>query len=56
MHAERFDPDLLIAQACEVAGSDDFGDFGYGDSWRDSLALVSDGLAQQARLSPLGRR
>ena len=54
MGAERFDPDLLIAQACELAGSDDFGDFGYGAGWRDSLARVTDGLAHQARLSPLG--
>ena len=54
MTAERFDPDLLIAQACELAGSDDFGDFGYGAAWRDGLARVTDGLAHQARLSPLG--
>jgi len=25
MNANRFDPDVLVAQACELAGSDDFG-------------------------------
>ena len=53
MNAERFNPDRLVEQACELAGSDDFGDFGDG-GWRDGLARVADGLAHQARLSPLG--
>ena len=44
----------LIAQAQDAAGSDDFGDFGYGTSWQDGLGLLTDGLAHQARLSPLG--
>lgn len=50
----RFDPDTLIAQACEMAGCNDFGDFGYGTTWQDGLGLLTDGLARQARLSPLG--
>ena len=50
----RFDPATLIAQAQDAAGSDDFGDFGYGTSWQDGLGLLTDGLAHQARLSPLG--
>ena len=54
MNAERFNPDRLVEQACELAGSDDFGDFGDGAGWRDGLARVADGLAHQARLSPLG--
>ncbi len=40
----RFDPDTLIAQACEAAGSDDFGE---PDGWRDGLALLADGLARR---------
>jgi hypothetical protein len=51
MSAERFRPELLIEQACEQAGSDDFGD---DDSWRDGLALLCDGLVAEARLSDLG--
>ncbi len=51
MSAGRFDPDTLIAQACEAAGSDDFGE---PDGWRDGLALLADGLATEARLSDLG--
>ena len=50
----RFDPDTLIAAAQEAAGSEDFGDLGHGTSWRDGLGLLADGLANQARLSPLG--
>ena len=49
--ASRFDPDLLIEQACETAGSDDFGDIG---GWRDPLALLVDGLVNEAHLSQLG--
>lgn len=47
----RFEPDALIAQACDLAGSDDFGE---PDGWRDNLALLADGLATEARLSDLG--
>ncbi|HNM85626.1 MAG TPA: sulfotransferase [Mycobacterium sp.] len=54
MSTDRFDPDALVAQACETAGCNDFGDFGYGASWRDGLGLLTEGLAHQARLSALG--
>lgn len=47
---QRFDPDVLIALACEQAGSDDFGDEG----WRPGLERVADGLVNEARLSPIG--
>lgn len=47
---QRFDPDALIALACERAGSDDFGDEG----WRPGLERVADGLVNEARLSPIG--
>jgi hypothetical protein len=49
--AERFKPDRLVAQACELAGSDDFGD---DDTWRDGLARLCDGLVSEARLNDLG--
>jgi hypothetical protein len=49
--ADRFQPDRLIEQACELAGSDDFGE---PDGWRDDLALLADGLATEAHLSELG--
>jgi Sulfotransferase family len=48
--AERFQPDLLVEQACELAGSDDFGD----DSWRDGLARLCEGLVADARLNDPG--
>jgi hypothetical protein len=51
MNADRFDPDVLVAQACELAGSDDFGEPG---GWRDDLALLADGLVTEAHLSDLG--
>lgn len=51
MSAERFQPDLLIEQACEMAGSDDFGG---DDSWREGLGLLCDGLVTEARLNDLG--
>ena len=54
MLAERFNPDVLVEQACELAGTSDFGDFGDSDSWRDGLARLADGLVNQARLSDLG--
>lgn len=47
----RFDPDRLIEQACELAGHDDFGD---DDTWRDGLNVLTDGLAGEARLNDLG--
>ena len=51
MSAERFQPDLLVEQACEQAGSDDFGG---DDSWREGLALLCDGLVNEARLNDMG--
>jgi Sulfotransferase family len=51
MSADRFDADRLIGQACDEAGADDFGD---GQSWRDGLDRVLDGLANEARLNDLG--
>lgn len=51
MNADRFDPDTLIAQACELAGSDDFGE---PDGWRENLAILTDGLLTEAHLSELG--
>jgi hypothetical protein len=51
MTADRFDIDTLIAQACELAGSDDFGE---PDGWRDDLALLTDGLVNESHLSDLG--
>jgi hypothetical protein len=50
---ERFNPERLIATACEEAGSDDFGDSGY-EGWRLGLERVADGLANDARLSTIG--
>ncbi|MFV8165158.1 sulfotransferase family protein [Mycobacterium sp. 134] len=47
----RFDPDTLIAQACEIAGTDDFGE---PAGWREHLALLADGLAAEAQLNDLG--
>ena len=51
MSADRFAVDTLIAQACELAGSDDFGE---PDGWRDDLALLTDGLVNESHLSDLG--
>jgi len=51
MSADRFIPDRLVEQACELAGSDDFGD---DDTWRGGLELLCDGLANEARLNDLG--
>ena len=51
MSAERFQPDHLVEQACELAGSDDFGD---DDTWRDGLARLCDGLVSEARLNDIG--
>ncbi|QRY49295.1 sulfotransferase family protein [Mycolicibacterium septicum] len=47
----RFDPDALIAQACEIAGTDEFGE---PAGWREHLALLADGLATEAQLNDLG--
>ncbi|BBY23584.1 hypothetical protein MSTO_37890 [Mycobacterium stomatepiae] len=47
---ERFNPDNLIASACEQVGSDDFGD----DGWQPGLERVADGLVNDARLSAIG--
>lgn len=47
---ERFNPDTLIATACEQVGSDDFGD----DGWQPGLERVADGLVNDARLSAIG--
>ena len=51
MNAERFQPNRLVEQACELAGGDDFGD---DDTWRDGLARLCDGLVSEARLNDLG--
>jgi len=51
VNVERFQPDHLIEQACELAGSDDFGG---DDTWRDGLARLCDGLVSEARLNDLG--
>ena len=47
---DRFNPERLIATACEEAGSDDFG----ADGWQPGLALVADGLVSEAKLSAIG--
>ncbi|ULP42621.1 sulfotransferase family protein [Mycobacterium lentiflavum] len=47
---QRFDPDSLIAAACEQAGCDDFG----ADGWQAGLERVADGLVNEARLSAIG--
>ena len=47
---DRFNPERLIATACEEAGSDDFG----ADGWQPGLELVADGLVSEARLSVIG--
>jgi hypothetical protein len=51
MSAGRFAVDALVEQACELAGSDDFGE---PDGWRDDLARLTDGLVNEAYLSELG--
>ena len=51
MSAGRFAVDALVEQACELAGTDDFGE---PDGWRDDLALLTDGLVNEAYLSELG--
>lgn len=49
--AARLDADTLIAQACELAGSDDFGG---DDDWRENLDRLLDDLIREADLSALG--
>jgi hypothetical protein len=53
MSSGRLDADQLIAQACDDAGTDDFGDAGV-PTWRDGLDRLLDGLAGEARLNDLG--
>ena len=53
--ADRFDPAALIEQACQWAGSDDFGaDFDPDETWRDGLGRLCEGLVSEARLNDLG--
>ncbi|GAY15525.1 sulfotransferase [Mycobacterium sp. shizuoka-1] len=47
----RLDPEKLIEQACELAGSDDFG---VDDGWRDNLSRLVGDFVAEADLSPLG--
>lgn len=49
--AHRLDPERLIDEACQLAGSEDFGD---DDTWRQGLERVIDGLVNESRLSELG--
>ncbi|CAM4316177.1 hypothetical protein MB901379_00151 [Mycobacterium basiliense] len=51
---DRFDPDRLIATACEEVGSDDFGDDLGFTGWQPGLHRVTDGLINEARLSAIG--
>ena len=53
--ADRFDPAALVEQACQWAGSDDFGaDFDENETWRDGLGRLCEGLVSEARLNDLG--
>src|ERR1700744_1732983 len=45
----RFSPERLIATACEETGYDDFG----AEGWRPGLHRLTDGLINDARLSPI---
>jgi hypothetical protein len=51
MSTNRFEPDTLVAQACEAAGSDDFGE---PDGWRDGLERLTGALVDESHLSELG--
>jgi hypothetical protein len=52
---DRFDPEALIDQAREWAGSDDFGtDLDENETWRDGLGRLCDGFMADARLNDLG--
>jgi hypothetical protein len=48
---DRFQPDRLIEQACDAAGSEDFG---ADDTWRDGLERLCEGFVSEARLNDLG--
>ena len=53
--ADRLTPPTLIEQACEWAGSDDFGtEFDENETWREGLGLFCEGLIRDARLNDLG--
>ena len=53
--AGRFDQEVLIAQAQDWAGSDDFGaDFDEKETWREGLGLLCDGFVAEARLNEIG--
>jgi hypothetical protein len=53
--ADRFEPAELIEQACQWAGSDDFGaEFDRDEAWREGLDRLCDGLIEEARLNDLG--
>lgn len=45
-----FDPDALVAQACEQTGLDDFG----ADGWQEGLAVFCAALDDEAQLNALG--
>jgi hypothetical protein len=49
--AGRLHPERLIDEACQLAGSDDFGD---DDGWQDALSILVDDLVHAADLTPLG--
>ncbi|MEO3757372.1 sulfotransferase [Mycobacterium sp. B14F4] len=53
---ERFRPSELIAQACESAGCEDFGDdqFAGAGTWRDGMDRLLEGFVHEARLTELG--
>ena len=53
--ADRFNPDTVVGQACEWAGSDDFGkDFDPDETWRDGLGRLCEGFVGEARLNDIG--
>jgi hypothetical protein len=53
--ADLFNQTALIAQACEWAGSDDFGaEFDEKETWREGLGLLCEGFVSEARLNDLG--
>ncbi len=52
---DRFNQDTLVRQACDWAGSDDFGaDFDEKETWREGLDLLCEGFGGEARLNDLG--
>jgi hypothetical protein len=48
---DLFDPDALLARACEVTGLTDFGD----EDFREPFAIATASLDREAGLSPSGR-